>query len=121
MPCLGKTKNGEKGQRNFHAVTWQLPAISRDAGQAAAQINHQYQWEDRFNAIEQENKGVVKSESKYPYSNQERGPTFRVISQISEAQILCFARLYICGSDVQTRDQVKASFFCLHFSAAVQP
>ena len=41
VPSLGETAYGEKGQRNFHAVTWQL--ISRDAGQATAQGNHQCQ------------------------------------------------------------------------------
>ena len=51
-PCLGKTEYGEKERRNFYAVTWQ--SISRDAGQAASQNNHQYQWENPFHAIEQE-------------------------------------------------------------------
>ena len=54
---LEKTEYGEKGQRNFYAVTLPSP-ISRDTWQAAAQSNHQCQWEDWFHAIEQEKKGV---------------------------------------------------------------
>ena len=50
-------------------------------------------------------------ESKNPYSNQERGPTFRVIGEPGEAQILCFAGLYTGGSDGPPRDQVEARFF----------
>ena len=53
--CLGKWEFEEKGQRNFHAVTWQ--SISRDAGQATAQSNHQCRWEDWFHAEEHEKKG----------------------------------------------------------------
>ena len=84
---------------------------------SAAQNNHQYQWEDPLHAMEQENIGVALAESKNPYLNQERGPTFRVIG---EAQILCFAGLYTGGSDGPTRDQVKASLFIYFlFSAAV--
>ena len=45
-------------------------------------------WEDHFPTIEQEKQGCALAESKSPYSNQERGPAFRVIR---EAQILCFA------------------------------
>ena len=45
--------------------------------------------------------------SKNPYSNQERGPTFRVIA---EAQFLCFAGLYTGASDGPPRDQVEESF-----------
>ena len=47
-----KTEYGEKGQRNFHAVTW--PSISREAGQATAQENHQCQSKVRFHAVGQE-------------------------------------------------------------------
>ena len=57
VPCLRKTEYGEKELRNFHAIAW--PSISRDAGQAAAQNNHQYQWEDPFHSTEQENMGVA--------------------------------------------------------------
>ena len=57
VPCLGVTEYGEKGQRNFHAVTWS--SISRDAGQTTAQGNHQCQLEDQVHAIEQEKKGVA--------------------------------------------------------------
>ena len=50
--------------------------ISHDAGQAAAQIDHQYQWDDWLRAMEQEQKGRcigrIFAESKNPYSNQER-------------------------------------------------
>ena len=60
--------------------------------------------------------GCIGAESKNSYSNQERGPTFRVIG---EAQILCFAGLYTGGSDGQTRDQVRASFFLFSLSAGV--
>ena len=49
-------------------------AISRYAGQATAQGNHQCQ----SNAVGQEKKGAW-AESKNPYSNQEREPTFLVI------------------------------------------
>ena len=72
MPCLVETEYGEKGQRNFQAVTW--PLISRDAGQAAAlpERNHQCQSKVLFHSVEQE--------IKIPYLNQERGPTFRVIA-----------------------------------------
>ena len=45
------------GQPNSHAVTWK--SISRYAGQAAAQSNHQCQSEDRFHAIEHEKKGIA--------------------------------------------------------------
>ena len=38
VPCQGKTEHGEKGQQNFHAMTWQT--IFSYAGQAAAQSNH---------------------------------------------------------------------------------
>ena len=102
--CLGKTEYGEKGQQNFHAVTWQ--SISRDAEQAVAHSNHQCQWEDQFHDIEQENKGVAQAESKNPYLNYERGTTFCVIG---EAQTLCFAGLCTSRSDGLTHDQVKAS------------
>ena len=34
VPCLGKTEYGEKGQQNFHALTW---SISHYAWQATAQ------------------------------------------------------------------------------------
>ena len=95
-------------------VTWW--AISCDTERADAQSNHQRQREVQFRAIEQEKKGVAQAESKNPYSNQERGPTFRVIG---EAQNLCFAVLYTCGSDGPTRDQMKASSFYFLFSAAV--
>ena len=50
-------ENGEKGQRNFHAATWQ--SISCNTGQAVAQGNHQYQCEDQFHPIEQEKTGVA--------------------------------------------------------------
>ena len=48
VPCLGKTKKGDKRERSFYAVmvTWQL--ISSNAGQAAEQNNHQCQWKDLF-------------------------------------------------------------------------
>ena len=55
VPCLGVTEYGEKGQRNFHAVTW--PSISREAGQATAQENHQCQSKVLFHAVGQEKKG----------------------------------------------------------------
>ena len=102
--------------RHFHAVTSVWPSISRYARQAAAQSNHQCQRELGFHAIVQEKKGgpaVHRQKSKIPYSNQECGPTFRVIC---EAQILCFAvlRYYIptgaTGSHM-TRCQVEANFF----------
>ena len=41
----------------FYEITW--PSICRNGRQAAAQSNHQYPWEDRFRAIEQEEKGVA--------------------------------------------------------------
>ena len=56
VPCLGETEYGEKGQRNFHAVTWS--SISRDAGPATAQGNHQCQSTVWFHAVGQE-KGAV--------------------------------------------------------------
>ena len=46
----------EKRQRNFHAVTWS--SISRDAGPATAQGNHQCQRTVCFHAVGQE-KGAV--------------------------------------------------------------
>ena len=52
VPCLWETEHGEKGHRNFHAVTW--PSISRDAVQGAAQSNHQCQSKVRFHAVGQE-------------------------------------------------------------------
>ena len=55
VPCLGVTEYGEKGQRNFHAVTWS--SISRDAGQATEQGNHQCQSKVQFHAVGQEKKG----------------------------------------------------------------
>ena len=55
VPCLGVTEYGEKGQRNFHAVTWS--SISREAGQATAQENNQCQSKVRFVALEQGKKG----------------------------------------------------------------
>ena len=55
VPCLRVTEYGEKGQRNFHAVTWS--SISREAGQATAQENNQCQSKVRFVAVEQEKKG----------------------------------------------------------------
>ena len=100
VPCLGKTEYGEKGQRNSHAVTWLL--ISCDAGRAAAQSNHQCQWDVQFHPTEQEKKGVAKAESKNSYSNQKDGATFRVIGK---EQILCL------------HDQVKESFFHFLFSS----
>ena len=77
MPCLGETEYGEKGQRNFHAVTW--PLISRDAGQAAAlpERSHQCQSKVLFHSVAKK-KGQCTGRK--PYSNQERGPTFRVIA-----------------------------------------
>ena len=48
IPCLGEAEYGEKGQRNFYAVTW---------GQAIAQGNHQCQSKIRFHAVGQEKKG----------------------------------------------------------------
>ena len=62
---------------------------------SSAQSNQQYQWEDRFNAIEQENKGVAQAERKIPFFNQERGPPSLAIGK---AQILCFAGLYTGGT-----------------------
>ena len=56
--------------------------------------------------------GVESAESQNSYSNQESGPTFRVISK---AQFLCFARLYTNASDGQPRDQVRASFIIIFF------
>ena len=85
------TEHGQQEQQNFHAVTW--TSISRDASHATAQNNHQYQWVDQFHAMEQEKTGVAQAESKNPYLNKERGPTFRAIG---EAQILSFAGLYEC-------------------------
>ena len=55
VPCLEVTEYGEKGQRNFHEVTWS--SISREAGQATAQENHQCQSKVRFHALGQEKKG----------------------------------------------------------------
>ena len=98
----------------FHAVTW--PSISHDAGQAAAQRIHQCQSTVRFHDVGQDKKGGAYAESKNPYSNQERKPTFRVIG---EAQSLCFAGLYTGGSDGPRRDQVRAIDFLFYFSAAV--
>ena len=49
MPCPGKIEYGEKGQRNFQAITWQW--ISRDAKRAVAQNSHQCQWEDRLETV----------------------------------------------------------------------
>ena len=43
-------------QQNFYADTWQ--SISHYAGQAAAQSNHQCQWEDRFHTKGQVKKGM---------------------------------------------------------------
>ena len=75
VSCLGTTEYGEKGQQIFHAVTWwPWPSISCHAEQAAAQSNHQYQWEDQFHTIEQEKTGVAWAEINNPYSNQEHGP-----------------------------------------------
>ena len=67
---------GEKGQQVFHAVTWQ--SILSHAELAAAQSNHQCQWEHLLHIKEQEKNMVPKEESKNPCSNQE-----------SEANILC--------------------------------
>ena len=90
--CLGKTE-----YRNFHAVTWQL--ISHYGGQAAAESNHQCQWDDQFHAMEPK-KEAVDLHFFYWWSTN-----------------LCFTRLYTYKSNGQTRDQVKAIFFL--FSAAV--
>ena len=57
VPCLGETEHGEKGQRNFHAVTW--PSISGDGGQGTAQGNHQCQSKVRFHDVGQEKKGCA--------------------------------------------------------------
>ena len=62
--------------------------------------------------IEQKKTGVAQAESKNPYSNHERGPTFRLIG---EEQFLCFAGLYTGGSNGPSRDQVEASFFSFSF------
>ena len=62
------------------------------------------------------NGGIVQAEHKNPYSNQDHGTTFHVIGK---AQILCFTGLYV-RSDLATRGQVKASFFYILLSAAVQ-
>ena len=43
----------------LHRKKYHAQLISSDAWQAAAQSNHQYQWEDRFHTIEQEKKGVA--------------------------------------------------------------
>ena len=57
VPCLGVTEYGEKGQRNFHAVTWL--SISRDAVPATAQGNHKCpsQSKVQFHAGGQDKKG----------------------------------------------------------------
>ena len=55
VPCLGVTEYREKGQRNFHAVTWS--SKSSEAGQATAQGNHHCQSKVRFHAVGQKKKG----------------------------------------------------------------
>ena len=60
--------------------------------------------------------GCAYAQSKNPYSNKERGPTFRVIG---EAPIMCFAGFYTGGSDGPPRDQVRIRLFYFIFSAAV--
>ena len=55
VPCLEEAEYGEKGQRNFYAVTWS--SISRKAGQATAQGNHQCQSKVQFHAVGQEKRG----------------------------------------------------------------
>ena len=58
--------------------------------QSPAPGNHQRQsnLKVRFHAVGQEKKCGALAESKNPYSNQKRGPTFRVVDK---TQILCFA------------------------------
>ena len=55
VPCLWVTENGEKGQQNFHAVTWS--SIFHNAGPATAQGNHQCQSKVLFHTVGQEKKG----------------------------------------------------------------
>ena len=108
VPCLGVTEYGEKGQRNFHAVTWS--SISREAGQATAQENHQCQSKVLFHTVGQEKKGGASTESKNPCSNQKCGPIFSVVDK---TQTLCLAWFYTGGRP--PRDQVRASFFLFSF------
>ena len=62
VPLSSKTDYEEKGQQILNAVTWQ--SISRDAGPAAAQSNHQCPWEDQFHAIEQEKMGIARQKAR---------------------------------------------------------
>ena len=57
VPCLGVAEYGEKGQRNFHAVTWSL--ISHDAWPATVQgnLNCKCQSKVWFHAVGQEKTG----------------------------------------------------------------
>ena len=76
---------------------WQ--SISRDAGQAAVQSNNYGQWEDRSRYSARINGGCIGRKQKNPFSNQERGPSFRVIS---EAQI-CVSPDYILAGATGNR------------------
>ena len=92
--------------------------------QAAAQNNHQYQWEDPFHATEQEKGCSIgrKQESifesgEWTYISCNRALNRRN-TKISEAQIFCFAGLYTGASDGlrrAPRDQVEASYFLFYF------
>ena len=104
VPCLGVTKYGEKGQRNFHAVTWS--SISRDAWPASVQENYKCQSKVWFHAVGQEKKGWCIDRKQESISNQKRGPTFRAVDQ---TQNLCLAGFYTGGSDGPPHDQVRAS------------
>ena len=114
VPCLGVTEYGEKGQRNFHAVTWS--SISRDAGQATEQGNHQCQSKVRFPRCRARKKRAVhRQKAKIHIQIRRVGRTFCVVDK---TQILCLAGFYTGRSNGPPRDQVRASSF-FFFSAAV--
>ena len=91
--CLGKTEYGEKGQQNFHAVTWQ--SISRDAGQSATHSNHHCQKEDQKKGLHRQKERIhipIRSGFKLA-TNSIQFYAIANLNIFSKSQISCFAGL----------------------------
>ena len=114
VPCLGVTEYGEKGQRNFHAVTW--PSISRDARQATAQGNHQCQWEDQFHDIEQEKRGLHRQKARIHIQIRSVGRTFHLVDK-TQSRVLYWRERR--AATWPGERLLRASFFLFLSSAAV--
>ena len=97
-------------------MTWS--SISREAGQATAQGNHQRQSKVLFHAVGQEKKGSAQAESKHPSSNQKSGPTFRAVWGMRVEKHSSVAFVFQSFSTIQGK--TKAKDFCYFSFEALQ-